>query len=291
MDGAPPEESSTTQAGQQPFRADDPNNVPLAKARARFLEQLALHTPILPALLHAPAREWKSLSSESREEIERFGWAAICPLDESEISVPNGEDPKKVAFCCALVRFGHRYRLTQNGKVATWAMETAIETIIDHLRPRISIRPRKRRKKAQWVHSNEMSQAYPAMTGEGWIHTATGAPERELCTIVIEIAPKQPSETFKDFETRFNSICRTERKEYVRRLKDQDWRLRHQDTAFTWIDRFALWQAGRSTAEIDPSIKTKSDRVKFSQGIKRISDYIQITPRESKHNPNRRRRH
>jgi hypothetical protein len=136
-----------------------------------------------------------------------------------------------------------------------------------------------------------MFQAYPARTEDRWIHIASGEPERELCSIVIEIPPKQPSESFKQFETRFNSYCRNARKEYVQRLKEEDWRLRHQDSAFTWVDRLALWQAGRSASEIDPKIKTKSDRVKFSQAIKRISDYLQITPRQSKHNPNRRRRH
>ena len=271
----------------QPYRPDDPNNVPLAKARERFLEQLALHTGILPELLHAPVRAWKLLSAEAQKWLTGYGWAVIVHLVDCDPNVPEGEDPKTVAFCRALVRFGRRYHLTHDGSMAVWAMDTAIDTIIGHLRPRISMRTRHGRRKARWVHSFEMHEAYPARTEDGWIHLATREPEKELCTVVIEVPPKQPRESFKAFEQRLNRIAREERKQYVQALRARKWKTDPPYRNFTWIDRFAQWQTGHGAAEIAPSIKLPA----FSRSIKETGDYIGITPRLSKHNPNRRPGH
>jgi hypothetical protein len=177
-------------------------------------------------------------------------------------------------------------------------MDTVVETLHQAARPVLRpnkksgyIRPVKRKRVARWFHLTELSQAYPAVTEPGWRSVATGLPEEELFTIVIKIPPKQPDESFKALEKRFNKICRTERAEYVQNLKAQQWETPPPNRDFTWIDRLAQWQAGRSSSEIDPSIKTPSQRSSFSRRIKAAGQYIGITPRLSKHNPKRRPGH
>jgi hypothetical protein len=104
---------------------------------------------------------------------------------------------------------------------------------------------------------------------------------------VIEVPPKQPRESFKAFEQRLNRIAREERKQYVQALRARKWKTDPPYRNFTWIDRFAQWQTGHGAAEIAPSIKLPA----FSRSIKETGDYIGITPRLSKHNPNRRPGH
>jgi hypothetical protein len=136
-----------------------------------------------------------------------------------------------------------------------------------------------------------MHQCYPARTEPGWIQAGIGLPEQEIFTILVEILPKQPKESFKAFAARFNKICRQARKEYILQLKKAEWETRLPYSGFEWIDRLAHWQAGRKASQIDPALETNSDRAAFSRGIRTIGAYIGITPRTSKHNPKRLSKH
>jgi hypothetical protein len=275
-------DAASESAKCRPYRADDPNNIPLAKARERFLEQLTLHTPILSNLLDEPVRCWNSLPTETQEQLRQFGWSIIEYLGAySEIDPPDSEDPNTLRFYRALELLARRHHLTQDGTIVSWAMETAIATIDSHAQ-----RPR-REGTARWVHHIEMSQGYPARTESGWTSIAARMPEKELFPIQIEIPPKQPTESWKAFEVRFLKSCRLVLSHYRQVLKSAGWRNRPPYSGFTWIDRLAEWQAGHGAAQIASGVTLPA----FSRGIKEAGAYIGITPRESKHNPRRRPGH
>ena len=184
-----------------------------------------------------------------------------------------------------LYTWAAKYGLMYNGEPANWVMDAVVETL--HWASR---RPRKKRT-ARWVHTIRLSQEYPARTDKVWTNVSTGRPEGELFPVVIKIPPKQPTEDLKAFEKRFNQTCRNIRKRYLKDLKAEEWETHPPYADFTWIDRFAQWQAGRRASEIDASIKTPNQRSVFSRRIKRTGDYIKITPRLSKHDPKIRSRH
>src|SRR5262249_31673484 len=143
-----------------------------------------------------------------------------------------------------------KYGLMHKDEPAVWAMQTVVETL------RFRARHAKR-KMYRWVHDELYSQEYPAKTEEGWINAATGQQEEELFPIVIDIFPKQPKEDLRAFEKRFNETCRRVRESYIETLKAEKWRILDRERDFTWIDRLAKWQAGRSASEIDASIRTE----------------------------------
>jgi hypothetical protein len=193
-----------------------------------------------------------------------------------------------------MVALAEKFGLLHQGQPAPWAMDIVVETLHQATRP--VLRPDKkthrviavkRKRVARWSHPLRFSQAYPASVEPGWRNAATGKTEEEIFIITVQIPPKQPKETFAAFERRFNQVCRRTRDEYVQSLKAKEWETRPPYVDFTWIDRFAQWQSGRSAAEIAPSIKLPA----FSRRIRETGHYIGISPRLSKHNPKRRSGH
>jgi hypothetical protein len=282
------------------FRPADPHNLPLQEARQRFLQTLADHSPIIEELFGEPLRLWKSLTPAAAKLCD---WECPVPWFGILYSSQRTElDPKLAAndpqiveqqranlellpLRIALLDFASRFRLMYNGEPATWAMGTVMETLIWRARHPTSERTR------GWVHDSIFSHEYPALTEKDWVDVKTGLPEEELFTIVIEVPPKQPSESFKTFEKRFNKTCKRVRQDYIRELKAAKWTSTPPVKDFTWIDRLAQWQAGRSTKEIDPAVKRSAQRAAFSRGIRNAGRYLEITPRRSKHNPKPARKH
>ena len=270
--------------------------MPLQEARKRFLDKLAEECPILRRLLGSPLIVWMSLSDAAKDLCRSHGWVEIqySPswTELSPAAARNAKLRKEKRLHIEIIplrepvsEWASKFGLLYNGKPANWAMDTVVETLYQ------AGRRTKKKRTAQWEHPIEFSQEYPALTDQGWVNASTGLPEEELFTIVIEIPPKQPNESFKVFEKRFNKTCRKVREEYVQALKAKEWVTRPPYRDFTLLDRLAQWQAGRSASEIDPSIKTPSDRAAFSRSIKRMADYIKITPRVSKHDPKSRSKH
>ena len=211
-------------------------------------------------------------------------WLSFDPRGDPAQQKQKNAGIELVPLREALLNLASRYGLIYNGEPATWAMQTIVETLRSRARyPNSKIR--------KWVHDGLFSEEYPALTEEGWIKPRTGEPEEELFPIRILIQPKQPGESYKAFEKRFNEACKTDREEYIRGLRAAKWRRRPPMRDFMWIDRLAQWQANRSTSEIDPSIRTNSQRAAFSRGLRRAGDYIGITLRISKHDPKRRPGH
>ncbi len=172
-----------------------------------------------------------------------------------------------------LVNLAAKYGLTHQGEPATWAMQIVLDTLSWRSRHPTS-EPNRR-----WIYDANFSQLYPARTEEGWISVATRLPEEELFNIEIVVPPKQPEESFTAFAKRFNKTCRTVRDRYIQGLKADEWKLPPPKQDFTWIDRLAQWQAGRSASQIDPSVKEPSQRAAFSQGLlKRAGQQIRICP-------------
>lgn len=238
-----------------------------------------------------------ALSEPARDLCRLRGWVEIqfSPSCTELLPGVTAENPglrkekgihlEMIPLRKSLYAFALAFGLQNNGEPAYWAMDTIVETL------HYAARQPKQKRVAKWIHSVRLSQEFPALTDAGWKNAATGLPEEELFPIVIEIPPKQPNEDLKAFERRFNKICRSIRTRYIKDLKAQGWETRPPYRDFTWIDRFAQWQAGRSAAEIDTSIKTSSKRSVFSRRIKQTGDYIQITPRLSKHDPKIRSKH
>lgn len=238
---------------------------------------------------------WLSLSAGARDLCREGGWleieqspnwkgldpiaAARTPglLEEQRIEL------ELIPLCEHLHEFAARFGLLFKQQPVIWAMQSVIETLDEMGKQRDAT--------SRWRHPFNLPQEYPAPTELGWTNAATGLPEDELFTIVIEIPPKQPNESLKAFEKRFNKACREVRTRYLRYLRSADWKTRLPYQDFTWIDHLAKWQAGRSASEIVPSIKTPSHRAAFSRGIKAAGHYIGITPRLSKHDPKHRPRH
>ena len=235
---------------------------------------------------------WSSLSDAAKDLCRLYGWLELQPsptwtelnptiaAEDAVIREEQRIHLEMIPLYKSLYALALEFGLLHNGEPATWAMLTVVETLLQAAR-----RPADKRV-ARWRHHIEIPQEYPALTESGWANAATGLPEEELFTIVIEIPPKQPNEGIKAFEKRFNNICRKARQEYLRHLRSEEWNAQLPYRDFTWIDRFAQWQAGRSAAEI-VTITTPSDRAAFSRSIKATGEYIRITPRRSKHNPNR----
>jgi hypothetical protein len=226
----------------EPFRKADLDNLPLQQARNCFLDQLALYTPVLETLLKQPLAAWDALPSATKAHCNLYGWAAISYLSSTAVSdIPETDQPL-VAFHSALVHFSRQHDLLLNGDAVAWAMESALVTL-DHYARRPT-----RQHAPKWIHGMAMHQCYPARTESGWAQAGTGLPEQEIFTILVEIPPKQPTESFKAFATRFNKICRQAREEYILRLKNAKWETRPPYSGFEWIDRFARWQAGRKAS-------------------------------------------
>lgn len=273
-------------AQSAPYRKADLNNLPLQEAQHRFIEQLAKHRPLRRMLFGWPLRRWKALSDAARDECQLNRWVMVrcCRvyndvLPETLANNPVLEEEQRVhlemiPLCDSLNALARKFGLMYNAEPATWAMDI----LLDNLHQKAT-RPRAKGP-GQWCIT-EMFQAYPALTEQGWISTSTGLPEQELFMIVIEIEPKQPNESVKEFGKRFNKICREKRIEYLRKLKEENWTARRTFEGFRWIDRLAQWQAGMSQSEIDPAIKGQTDRTKFSHGIRGAADYVGITPRLS----------
>jgi hypothetical protein len=282
---------------RDPFRKEDLHNLPLLEGRRRFLDKLAEQCPILEELFGSPLSVWISLSDAARDLCCSNGWGAIdvspnwtnlnpalaaknaAVRDEQQIHL------EIIPLYDSLCAWASKFELLHKGAPATWAMDTAIETLCH------AAGCPKRRRVDRWFHTAELSQEYPAVTEPGWINAVTGMPEEELFDLWIKIPPKQPNESFKEYRKRFNNTCREAREQYIRALKADHWTAKAPYRNFVWIDRFAQWQAGHSASEIDPSIKTPSDRATFSRGIKITAAYIGITPRVSGHDPKRRRGH
>ena len=206
---------------------------------------------------------WKELSTQA---------IANSPTLREEQEIQLELIPLYELLASVAARFG----LMHHDSPAVWAMETALETL--HLAAEYTSG------KTRWSHRVELSEEYPARSESGWTNVCTGVSEEELFTIVIEIPPKQHDESLKAFEKRFNKACREKRKAYLRGLNEACWSRRRSE-ALLWADRLALWQAGRSQSEIDPEIKTASDRSAFSHAITTVAKQIGITPRKSPHNP------
>lgn len=270
--------------------------MPLQQARARFLETLGACSRIRRTLFGKPLRLWKALSPDAANKFcldQTVPWFSIY-YSPQWLSFDAGNNPEviaeKEANCElvplreALLRLASTYGLMYGGEPAVWAMQTIVETLrfrAGYPESRID----------RWIHNEPFSQEYPAKTEEGWIKAATGEPEDELFTVKFEIAPKPPNESFKTFEKRSNEAYRRARESYIETLKAEKWRIPDRERDFTWIDRLAQWQAGKSTSEIDSSVRTGSQRAAFSRGLTRAGNYIAITPRISKYNPKRRPEH
>jgi hypothetical protein len=282
------------------FRPADPHNLPLQDARHRFLQTLADHTSILEELFAEPLRLWMSLTPAAANLCNwecPVPWSGILYCSQWTELDPSlaAKDPEVAELQRAnlellplrgvLLDFASKFGLMYNGEPATWAMGTVVETLIWRSR-----HPRSERTRS-WVYDTLYSHEYPALTEKGWVSAKTGLPEEELFTIVIEVPPKQPGESFKSFEKRFNKICMRVRQDYIRELKADKWRSVPPVKDFIWIDRLAQWQSGRSYAEIDPTVKTPAKRATFSRALSKASRHIQITPRVSKHNPKSLRKH
>jgi hypothetical protein len=283
-------------AQSAPYRKADLNNLPLQEAQHRFIEQLAKHRPLRRMLFGWPLRRWKALSDAARDECQLHRWVMVrsCRvyndlLPETLANNPVLQEEQRVhlemiPLCDSLNAFARKFGLMYNAEPAIWAMDI----LLDDLHQK-AMRPRAKGPR-QW-RITEMFQAYPARTEQGWISASTGLPEEELFMIVIEIRPKQPDETFDAFARRFDRTCAKERERYIRELKAAEWIKVRRSEKLSWIDRLAKWQAGLRQTEIDPSIKTVSQRAAFTQGIKRAAKDIGISPRKSKHDPRRRPEH
>jgi hypothetical protein len=281
------------------FRSADPDNLPLQEARQRFLQTLADHSPILEELFGEPLRLWVSLTPAAAKlcdwkcSVPWFDilyssqWTELDPAvvaDDPQIAEQQRANFELLPLRGALLDFAAKFGLMYNGEPATWAMGTVVDTLIWRAPHHSRVRTR------GWVHDSMVSHEYPALTEKDWVNVK-GLPERELCTILIELPPKQPSESFKTFEKRFNKACKRIRQDYIRELKAAKWRSVPAVKDFTWIDRLAKWQAGRSFSEIDPTVKTPARRAAFSRALSKAGRYLEITPRLSKHNPKPARKH
>ena len=238
-----------------------------------------------------------SLSDAARHICRLNGWVEIqfsrswTELDRAVAAKKPGSRKEQrihlemIPLRKSLYGLASRFGLLYKREPANWAMDTIVETLAW-----AGSRPKKKRS-LRWCHPIILSHEYPALTEPGWTNASTGLPEDELFPIVIIIPPKQPTEDLKAFQKRFNETCRNVRKRYIKDLKAEEWETRPPYPDFTWVDRFAQWQAGRSASEIDASIKTPNQRSVFSRRIKQTGDYIKITPRLSKHDPKVRSRH
>jgi hypothetical protein len=248
---------------------------------------LAGHSQILQMLFAAPLAAWILLSDAARE-LCRFGgwmeivhspvWAELHPagvVANASLREEQQLHLEMIPLRDSLFTWAAEFGLVHNGTPATWVMDLVVETL--HQAGR---RPPDKRIFA-WSRTIEFSQAYPARIEEGWTNASSGLPEQELFTIRIEIPPKQPDETIKAFEKRFNKICRKEREGYLRELKKDHWTTFQRPECLAWIDRLAKWQAGNSTSAIAPSIPYAT----FCRGIKHVAAYIEIDQRKSRHNP------
>lgn len=274
------------------------NNLPLQKARHRFLLEFAKHSQILQKLFGSPLEIWESFSAAAKDLCQFHGWVEIQfspAYAELDPAVTASDDKLReeqqihveiIPLRESLNALARTFELMHNGEPAPWAMDAAVETL--HQAGR---RPPEKRV-LQWSQAiTGMSEAYPALTEPGVWLDVNGEPEKELCTLVIEIAPKRPTETFEAFGRRFDRTCAKERERYIRELKAAEWIEVRRSEKLSWIDRLAKWQAGLGQTEIDPSIRTASQRAAFTQGIKRAAKDIGISPRKSKHDPKRRPGH
>jgi hypothetical protein len=262
--------------------------VPLQRARYEFMHQLAKHSQIRRTLFGWPLRRWKALSDAARHVCMFHGWSVMRCVDQYQDLLPEVlannpelQEQRRVHLEIIPLRdclhaIAEKFGLMYNSEPAIWAMEFLLENL--HQRAR---RPTVE-KPARWHAPILFSQVYPAKTEEGFVDLQ-GLPEEEFFWIEIRIAPRKPNETPGAFRTRFNKVCRRVRDEYLASLAAEEWRTRLLLESLAWIDRLAQWQAGYSQSEIDPSIRTQSDRTKFSRGIKSAAQYIGISPRQSPH--------
>jgi hypothetical protein len=284
------------QRTSRPFRPADPGNLPRQEARRRFLDTLANHSTVLRQLFGKPLRVWKSLSPAAAKLCawdSHVPWFSILYAPQYKDLDPRG-DPAEIETKNAhlellplrelLITFASKHGLMYQGAPAVWAMQTVIETLDARARYPKSKTTRR------WTHELIMSEEYPALIESGWRNAVRDSPEEELFTIVIDVAPKQPAESFKQLEKRFNAKCREVRRDYVRRLKASKWRTSVLKQLKA-VDRLAKWQATPSTSKVDPSIKTPNQRAAFSRDLQRAADYIGITRRVSGHDPKLRHRH
>lgn len=263
----------------------------MQEAQHRFIEQLAKHRPLRRMLFGWPLKRWKALSEAASEQCQLHRWVMIrsCEvyrelLPETLVNNPSLQKEQLIHLEMIPLRdslnaLAKTCELMYKGEPAIWAMDI----LLDDLHQKAT---RPRAKEPGW-RITQMFQAYPARTEQGWISASTGLPEEELFMVMIEIEPKRPDESVKEFEKRFNKTCRRARVEYLLKLKEQKWSTQRPFDGFRWIDRLAQWQAGMSQPEIDRSIKNQNDRSKFSRGIKGAAEYIGITPRPSPHSSRR----
>lgn len=260
------------------------------------MESLAKHRSFRRALFGWPLRRWKALSGAARNECLRKPWTVIQwahvyedLLPETLANNPSLQEEQRVHLEMiplrdSLIALAKKFGLMDQGQPAIWAMEILLEDL--HQKASYP-----KGKLGQLYRVTEMFQAYPARTELGWTNVATGRPEEELFMIVIEILPKQPDETFDTFARRFDRTCAKARERYIHELKADEWLAVRKSEKLKWVDHLAKWQVGLGQTEIDPNIKTASQRAAFTQGIKRAAKDIGISPRKSKHDPKRRPGH
>jgi hypothetical protein len=276
------------------YRRDDPDSLPVTKARQSFLDGMAKHTNVVEMLLGEPMRLWKSLSPAAKRIARRPEGGGIldAPSREERLDESVTAHPDLAAFVApdneldplrdAIVTMASEFGLTLHKSPVRWAVATMVETL--SYPPKLV-----NGQKPRWRHPFSIHEEYPALTDPSWISASTELPEEELCSIVIEIDPKQPDEDLNKFKRRFRQTCKDRLEQYLKQLSLQGWSSKRMPAMLGWIDKLAQWQAGKSASKIDPKVKTPAARSAVSRGIRCAARFIGITPRQSKHHPKRQR--
>lgn len=273
---------------REPYRRSDLRNAPRTEARERFLDEWAKYQPdtFLDEVVHL----WNSLPPAAKQLAslpEGTGVLDVLPGVQAGESheLPAGHTYPELYRLCTTVRILVKgIGVTPKGNPPSWVVATIVETL-KHCAERHECG-----KKPRWVHPITLQEEYPAEEKEErkrWVAVSTRMPIAEQFHVLVEIHPKQLDENEQKFRNRFNETCRIARERYIEELRQEGWTSKPFPEMLNWIDKLAQWQAGRSSSRIDPSIKSPAARSKFSLGIARAADFIGITPRKSKHHPQR----